>query len=351
MSTTTQPIPETTPPTATPEPAPEQAPTAADRAAARFRRFKRQFGLYTDAELAQRAEKSPTAGFLVDGMIAPGSVNILVGDSGIGKSALVYQLALAVATGRPFLGQRTREGKVVLVDYENSLWDSHRILSQQRKHLGLKYAPYTLMVKPMNEPAPSATRPELSEQYLHENVEELIDQLAAELVIFDSLRSFNPAMETDNGTAADQLVQLRTIARGRGTAILLVHHVRKLGVRQTHQMHLEDNAPLDWLMRSAGARALINQTDARFAISTRKGSDDTLVLRGHLRTHGEIGPYLLARLWDEAGQPLAYRRFDATPDMLGNPSRKRPSRDCRSRFRSAKRASATAARTTRPSAS
>ncbi len=240
-----------------------------------------------------------------------------MGDSGIGKSALVYQLALAVAAGKPFLGHSSRLGKVILVDYENSLWDSHRILQQQTKHLGLDRAPYTLQIWPMNQMANSVTRQQLAREGLHENVEEVIHQFAPDLVIFDSLRSFNPAMENDNTAAVKQIQQLRTIARSKGTAILLVHHVRKHGRNQG--LHLEDGPPLAWLMRSAGSRALINQTDARLAIATRRKNDDTLVLRGHLRTHGEVGPYLLSRVWDDAGEPLGYQRFQATPQMLENP--------------------------------
>ena len=47
------------------------------------------------------------------------------------------QLALATAAGKPFLGMPTRKSKVVIVDYENSPVDSHWMLEQQRKHLGL----------------------------------------------------------------------------------------------------------------------------------------------------------------------------------------------------------------------
>jgi KaiC/GvpD/RAD55 family RecA-like ATPase len=287
-----------------------------DLKVAAFHLLKRQLGIYSGAELAERVRKLRTSGHLVKDFLQPCSVNILVGDSGIGKSALVYQLAMAVAAGKRFLGHATQPGKVILVDYENSLWDAYRIVQQQRKHLGLDHSPTTLQIWPMNEAAPEASRAELLEQGLHENVEQAIYQFAPDLVIFDSLRSFNPAMENDNAAAVAQIKQLRSIARRHGTAILLVHHVRKHAPRTAGA--LEDDAPLDWLMRSAGSRALINQTDTRLAISRRKKDDDTLVMRGHIRTHGEIGPWLLARIWDEADQPLAYRRFSATPDMLEN---------------------------------
>jgi KaiC/GvpD/RAD55 family RecA-like ATPase len=302
------------PATSTPSPPPDSRP---DPGAKLLLQLKKRHGIYQDRELAECLRALPAAGYLVDGLLQPCSVNILVGDSGIGKSALVYQLALAVAAGKPFLGHSCRPGKVVLVDYENSLWDSHRILQQQRKHLGLDEAPDTLQIWPMNKQDHSATRGQLAEEGLHENVEEVIDAFAAGLVVFDSLRSFNPAMESDNATAAKQIKQLRAIAQSKGTAILLVHHVRKHG--QNRSGPLEDGAPLDWLIRSAGSRALINQTDARLAIAMRKKNDDTLILRGHLRTHGEVGPYLLSRVWDQVGEPLGYQRFEATPQMLENP--------------------------------
>ncbi len=298
-------------------------PSSAKRkeAAREFFRAKNQYGIYSESELALQLRRLPASRYLIDGLLQRRSVNILVGDSGIGKSALVYQLALAVATGKPFLGLPVYHGKVILVDYENSLWDAHHILQQQRKYFGLDSIPNTLQLWPMNQAAPGTPRFQLIQQGLHEEVEEVIDPFAPDLLIFDSLRSFNPAMENDNTAAAKQIKQLRAISQGRGTAILLVHHVRKHGLKKSieNAAHLEDSAPLDWLTRSAGSRALINQTDARLAISNRKKAGDTLVLRGHLRTYGEVGPYLIERIWDDSGEPLAYQRFEATPEMLENP--------------------------------
>ena len=40
--------------------------------------------------------------------------------------------------------------------------------------------------------------------------------------------------------------------------------------------------------------------------------ESSLVLRGHFRTRGEIGPFLLRRSWDADGEPMGYERF--TPD-------------------------------------
>ena len=54
-----------------------------------------------------------------------------------------------------------------------------------------------------------------------EQVEDVISLFAPDLVILDSLRSFNPAMEGANATAGAQITRMRAIAAGRGTAFLL----------------------------------------------------------------------------------------------------------------------------------
>ena len=102
-----------------------------------------------------------------------------------------------------------------------------------------------------------------------------------------------------------------------GTAVLLVHHVRKHSVR--HRAPLEEGHVLDWLMRSAGCRALINQTDVRLAAALPDNGNGDLVLRGHFRTRGEIGPFTIARKWDDSGEPTGYDRAEATVAMLENP--------------------------------
>jgi len=154
-----------------------------------FHRLKQEFGMYSPGEYCKLVRKLPATAALVEGLLPAASVNILVGDSGIGKSPLAYQLALSVAAGVPFLGMSTRPAKVLLMDYENSAEDSQWILEQQRKHLGLaKFPDASLVVWPVeNSPA----RREL----LPQHVEEMLRTMRPDLAIIDSLRFFSPRME------------------------------------------------------------------------------------------------------------------------------------------------------------
>jgi RecA-family ATPase len=49
-------------------------------------------------------------------MLRTKSVNIMAGDSGIGKSPLLCQLGLSVASGLPFLGMAAEQGAVLYLD-------------------------------------------------------------------------------------------------------------------------------------------------------------------------------------------------------------------------------------------
>ena len=59
---------------------------------------------------------------------------------------------------------------------------------------------------------------------------------------------------------------------------------------------------------------MINQTDVRLAIARR--TDHGLILRGHFRTRGEVGPLLLTRTFDADGEPTGYDLLPADAAML-----------------------------------
>jgi hypothetical protein len=280
-----------------------------------LQQVKRDFGVYSGSEIGQAISRIPGSSHLIEGLIPPGSVNILVGDSGLGKTALVGQLALSVAAGQQFLGFRTSPAKVLLVDYENDLTDSHTILEQLRSHLGLAEYPHNFLFWPVHlgppEASPVLRMPSvvarLNRFGCNPTVQELIHRLAPELVILDSLRSFNPEMERENAAAARQIRTLRQLAAEYRTAFLMIHHVRRVRVRKTPK--LEETPAMEWLLQAAGASALINQTDVRLAIAPASREGVTLILRGRYRMRGEVGPYLIRRLWDESGVASGYERI------------------------------------------
>jgi len=73
-----------------------------------------------DAILTQ---KPHTPHWLVQDFVTRGSLVIVAGEPGVGKSVLSYHLAFCVATGLPFLGMETEQTRVLYFDEENSLPD------------------------------------------------------------------------------------------------------------------------------------------------------------------------------------------------------------------------------------
>lgn len=60
-----------------------------------------------------------TTRWLIDSFLAEGSIQLVVGERGSFKSTLLMLAVGAVASGMPFLGMKTRQRRVLYLDYEN----------------------------------------------------------------------------------------------------------------------------------------------------------------------------------------------------------------------------------------
>jgi len=247
---------------------------------------------------------------VVAGLIARSSVAVLSGDSGLGKSPLAYQLALSVAAGVPFIEMKTEPGMVVYADYENSLEQSQEVRQQLVQHLGLSQAPDEFVLWTPD----SGYSLEL---------EQICRDLRPTLLVIDSLRSHSPHFEKSE-YAGEEMKGLNDVARKHGTAILVIHHIRKPGENGAPSLDNEDTGLMVWLKQTAGHSSIINQSHTRVAVDApdqRKShsQEAALVLRWHRRIYGESGPVYLERVCDASGEPLGYRRLSKL-QLLGNPS-------------------------------
>ncbi len=251
-------------------------------------------GVLWPAEVDRVCEEETGTRFLVENFLPAKSVAIAAGDSTIGKSPLVSQVGICVAAGIRFLGQLTKQGRVLHFDLENSLDDSRAIRNALVPFLGLSVAPADLLL---------ATEPRSLEQ-----LGMLLTELKPALVIIDSLRAFAPEATAENAKTGEWLNKLRSLARKYGVCFLLVHHLRKPkehGVRSL----LGDVKVSDWLLEMEGARALVNQTDVRVALEEGDGEPTALKMKWSRRVYGDSPLTLLERVRDGDGEPAGYRHL------------------------------------------
>jgi hypothetical protein len=152
------------------------------------------------------------------GYIEAGTLTVLHGDGGLGKSHLALGLARATIQGGYFLHRPTRRGRVMVIDGENGLDEIARRLHGWDFGQHAESIAYLRADAPILDPADmSALRREVTEA-------------AAGLVILDGQRALWPGDERE----AIEVVRLyqalyHQVAEPTGAAVLLLHHDNKSG--------------------------------------------------------------------------------------------------------------------------
>jgi hypothetical protein len=288
-----------------------------DKAAERARReLKAKFAVSSGDDVPESAISAERS--VIDGFLPRKSLAILVGHSNLGKSPLLYQAAICVAAGIPFLGRKVRKGRVLYLDYENGVAGQDKLIQTLSKYLGLDNTPPSLYRWNWN----AATDNWGKKGY---TALDMIARFSPDLVIIDSITAFCPEVESRNAEANRVILQQRRIIRESGCAIIATHHLVKPRRGQ------DDVAPLakcnltQWFSQARGASALINATDVRLGVEAPRsriaagngGKEIALVMRGFARLIGEIPALYIAREFDGRGEPKGYSGLTG-PDLLFN---------------------------------
>jgi archaellum biogenesis ATPase FlaH len=156
----------------------------------------------------------PGNGEKIDTMLGeflfPGSLHLLAGEPGIGKTTLLYNLAVHLAKGKDFAGLTvTRPIRILYYDLETP-----ELLFKRKLHLISENQPPEGL---------AFTRPFSSKEALAHVKEHKFD-----LIILDTLNeAFETREEEDNAEANRQMQELRKIITETGVAILGVSHMGK----------------------------------------------------------------------------------------------------------------------------
>jgi KaiC/GvpD/RAD55 family RecA-like ATPase len=242
---------------------------------------------------------------LVQDLIGRGTVNLLVGDTGLGKTALGMQLGMCVAGGVAFLDMPTQQGNVLYVDAESSKEGFKEIAFNLRTYLELpKETPFFSYSQLWDF---RETRP----LFWQAAMEEVIAEVKPSLVIVDPLRAVWERAEKGPEEAVGMINWLRKISKQYGCAWLITHHIRKVN-RDVEPVDLLKD-PQQWFQEAAGSRAIITGVDTRIGVAS--GNElCPVVMRGYMRLRGALAPKKLERAFDENGTAMGYL-LTALPDL------------------------------------
>jgi hypothetical protein len=200
--------------------------------------------------------------YVVDRLIAAGTVTVLSGDSGCGKTTIAIAIANAVARGVPFGGMRTSKRPVIVLDRENPL----PVVVDRNKRLGISDGNGLTIWGgwcPEEPPGPLS--------------EELLSWVAGcdskPFIIFDSLISYFDGQSENDSAAIRRYTQgFRKLAE-MGCTVLVLHHSGKGETTKDFRGSSDIKASIDtgWHLANFGEgrleRLRLRAWKCRFAIA------------------------------------------------------------------------------------
>jgi hypothetical protein len=160
---------------------------------------------------------------IIEGIITRGSVNVLVGKFGSKKTWSAISAGACVALSKVWLGHPVKQGNVLIIDEESGDERlSRRLAMAIQGELADESIPiYYISLAQFN----LYREPEDAQEMI-----KAIHEVDAKLVIIDALADIMAGGD-ENSVKDTQPVfmQLRMIAEQTGAAILVIHHVNKMG--------------------------------------------------------------------------------------------------------------------------
>lgn len=160
---------------------------------------------------------------LVEGLLTEGCCSVVYGDSNVGKTFFVLDLAAAVASGQPVCGRKVRRSPVVYVSMEGAKRFNNRIVALKETRRLVWDAPFYLASWPLAL---------LEKNKVDEFVDAVLKQVAPGctpgLIVLDTLsRGMAGGDESSSVDMTSAVAAIDRIRHETGAHCLLVHHCGK----------------------------------------------------------------------------------------------------------------------------
>lgn len=188
--------------------------------------------LFTSAETLKERELVPL-NWLINSMIPAGTVTLLSGDGGSGKSLLALNLAISVASGGKlkWLNYQPAHGSALYIGAEDDMNEIHRRISRLTAgNFDLEYNDLKdLHIASLanRDALLSIVDPKTNTLYPSPLFQQIVTKVDAErpsLVVLDTLADLFPANENDRASARQFIGQLRKMAVDFDTTVVLLSH-------------------------------------------------------------------------------------------------------------------------------
>jgi hypothetical protein len=193
---------------------------------------------------------------LVNGFLFADETTLFIARQKEGKSMLMLQLCLDVATGRQFLGRYgCSQGKVLYIDYENRPYRIQERVSNLLKGHVVPDNFYFYALDNLSDRDVS-----LGNMANFQRLEAQVDELRPELLVIDPLR-YAADGELDEKHSLDIVENVaRLKSKNSPMAVVLVHHVRK-STTNGGQTSLKVD-PRSWVDNVFGSQALLAHVES-----------------------------------------------------------------------------------------
>lgn len=228
----------------------------------------------------------PPINWCIDSLIPEGAICILAGDTGVGKSWVLFHLAQAVAAGLPFLGHfEVKQGSVLYLDAESS----ENLL---RRRFGKLWCGLTAELPGLSRDLPLQVIPSAVNLDGRgcDALEARIVRDGISMVLIDPLIHFSQADENDARAMAAFLERIRALTRATGCVVVIAHHTRK-------SSHFVSNTAIQMIR---GSTAITGVTDCTLFL--RRLDRGTLLVEHGKSRHADEVPNFIIQIADRDEQ-------------------------------------------------
>lgn len=171
--------------------------------------------------------------YLVDGLIAAGTVTAVTGEPGCGKTTLTSAIADAVARGVPFAGLATQRRPVLIEDKENP----HSVVSERFERMGIRDSENLKIWGGWCEEEPPVPFCPIVMSWVEACTPK-------PLIVVDSLSAFSEAEENSATETRKFMNGFRHMADA-GATVIVLHHSGKADSAQDYRGSSDFKASID----------------------------------------------------------------------------------------------------------